>query len=195
MSKSINLLLKCDLSGIQSFIFNVPSEGAARELKSRSMYVQGIADYCLEELVEFFEEKNTKPLYNGGGNFYLEIETTKSKSEIQSKIAEIQSQYLTGDIFPYVAFVEKRDDIAESLNEVNRSVQKAKLQRPISNDLLDATPISVEPIKLSEIKGINGQVPKGDFSWIAEKSDGDKKLAAIKLDVDNLGFLFFKFVS
>jgi len=186
----MNLFLKCDISGIQSFIFNVPSEGAARELKSRSMYVQSIADYCMKELVNFFEGDTTKELYNGGGNFYLEIETTKSKSDIQGKIDEIQSQYLTSDIFPYISFIEKRDNIAESLKEVNRTVQKAKLQRPVSFNLLDATPISVPPVKLSEISGINGQVPKGDFSWIAEKSDGDKKLAAIKLDVDNLGSLF-----
>ena len=190
MNKSLDVLLKCDISGIQSFIFNVPSTGAARELKNRSMYVQGIADSCLQEFESFFKDEPVKKLYNGGGNFYLEISTRKREKELQNKIIEIQNLYLKSDIFPYIAFIAKRNNLIDSLNDVNNAVQKAKMQRLLTYDKIDAKPVEVPAIHVKEIKGINGQVPDGDFTWIANQSEGDKKLAALKLDIDNLGTLF-----
>lgn len=190
MKHSLDILLKCDISGIQSFIFNVPSKGAAKELKSRSMYIQEISKKCNKELVAFFEGDEVEELYNGGGNFYLKISTNKTEDNIRVKIKEMQSEYLTGDVFPYFAFVEKKSDISASLNNVNRSIQRSKLQRTVSFDLLDATPVNAPKVNINDIKGINGQVPNGDFTWIADQSIGDKKLAALKLDVDNLGSLF-----
>jgi CRISPR/Cas system-associated protein Cas10 (large subunit of type III CRISPR-Cas system) len=190
MNSNLNIFLKCDISGIQSFIFNVPSTGAARELKSRSIYVGQIADSCLKELKSFFKDEPVKELYNGGGNFYLEIRTCKNGKDIDNKILEIQNLYLKGDIFPYISYINKRDSLINSLNDVNLAVQKAKMHRLISFDLLDSTPIKTPNFNIKDIQGINGQVPNGDFSWIAEQSEGDKKLAALKLDVDNLGSLF-----
>ncbi|GHT36931.1 hypothetical protein FACS189435_0870 [Bacteroidia bacterium] len=187
-----NYFLKCDISGIQSFIFNVASEGAAKSLKSRSEYVKTIADDCLKKLKDFFGTNNATELYNGGGNFYLKIKTDKSETEVQNFIAEnIYKPKIDKDIFAYVSFVKGNGEkTGELLNAVNLKVNKAKLQRPVSFELLDAKPIKVEDVDINTIKGINGQVPKGDFEWIANKSDGDKKLAALKLDVDNLGTLF-----
>lgn len=189
MKNSLDLLLKCDISGIQSFIFNVPSEGAAKELKRRSMFVESIANFCFIELTDFFKEDAVE-LYNGGGNFYLKISTQKSLEQIQNKINELQSQYLTSDIYPFIAFVRQQAILVDSLNDVNIAIQKAKMQRSVSPNLLSARPVNAPIIDTSKIKGINGQVPEGDFTWIAEQSDGDKKIAALKLDVDNLGSLF-----
>jgi CRISPR-associated protein Csm1 len=185
-----NYFLKCDISGIQSFIFNVPSEGAAKALKSRSIFVKNMADGCLEKLKDFFKDDTVEELYNGGGNFYLEITTDKSAEEIVEKVKGISNTYLESDIFPYIAFIEKNGSIGDLLNEVNHKVQKAKMNRPLSFDLFDAKPIPVPEVDINTIPGINRQVPDGDFEWIAEKSDGDHKLAAVKLDVDNLGSLF-----
>ena len=187
--------LKCDISGIQSFIFNVPSDGAARALKSRSIYVQNIADDCLRQLKDFFKNDVVKELYNGGGNFYLEINTNKTREEIDVKIREISNEYLKRDIFPYIAYIEKNTkSISDLLNEVNQKVQKTKMQRPIAFDLLDAKPEEIKNDIFKE-KDINGQIPQEDnkpleFKEIAELSKGDSKLAALKLDVDNLGSLF-----
>ena len=188
---------KCDISGIQSFIFNVPSNGAARALKSRSVYVQNIADDYLKKLKDFFKNDNVKELYNGGGNFYLEVGTNKTKEEIDMKTQVVSSDYLGKDIFPYIAYIEKNTgDISDLLDEVNRKMQMAKMQRPLSFDLLDAKPEEIKNIDIFKEKGINGQIPQNnknealEFKDIAEQSIGDSKLAALKLDVDNLGCLF-----
>ena len=193
--------LKCDISGIQSFIFNVPSDSAARALKSRSFYVQNIADDYLKQLKKFFKNDIVKELYNGGGNFYLEIGSNKAKEEIDVKIHEISDKYLKKDIFPYIAYIEKdTEKIGDLLNKVNQKVQKTKMQRPVSFDLLDAKPEMIKNVDIFNEEGIkwhiNGQIPKNtngealEFEEIAELSNGDKKLAALKLDVDNLGSLF-----
>lgn len=191
MEKTLEIFLKCDISGIQSFIFNVPSQGAAKEIKRRSMFVEDISKFCFYELEDFFKEDSLRELYNGGGNFYLEISTKKTKQEIESKIEDIQKLYLESDIYPYITYIEKStNDIGQLLMDVNRAVQKEKMQRRFSTELIDSKPIKLSDDKINEIKGINGQIPNGDFSWIAERAEGDKKLAAIKLDVDNLGSLF-----
>jgi len=188
---------KCDISGIQSFIFNVPSDGAARALKNRSVYVKRIADDCLRNLKDFFKNDAVKELYNGGGNFYLEIDTNKAKEEIDGRIREISNEYLTKDIYPYIAYIEKNTgNISDLLNEVNQLMQKTKMQRPVYFDLLDAKPEEIKGVYIFKENSINGQIPKNakgevlEFSEIAELSIGDNKLAALKMDVDNLGALF-----
>jgi CRISPR-associated protein Csm1 len=76
-------------------------------------------------------------------------------------------------------------------------MQKAKLRRPLASLLLEAKLPDFGNIDIRKLDDdINGQVPKDsygnflDFNIIAEKSQGDEKIAALKLDVDNLGQLF-----
>jgi CRISPR-associated protein Csm1 len=45
----MEFLLKVDISGIQDFIFSIPSKGAARNLKGRSFFV-----HALTEIAEHF---------------------------------------------------------------------------------------------------------------------------------------------
>jgi CRISPR-associated protein Csm1 len=192
-----NYFLKCDISGIQSFIFNVPGKGAAKELKNRSVYVQNITNDCLKKITDFLEISNDKNLlYNGGGNFYLKVETEKNEKELSDFIANLCEEYKPQDIFPYIAFVENEgQSLLKLFDAINKKIQRAKLQRPFSYETLDAKQLPV-PDKGNIIKGINGQVPKDengqilDFDKIVKFSKGDEKLAALKLDVDNLGQLF-----
>jgi CRISPR-associated protein Csm1 len=127
----------------------------------------------------------------------LENVTKKEKKEIDVIINEITNKYLKKDIFPYIAYIEKNtENISDLLNEVNQKVQKSKMQRPLSFDYLDAKSEDIKNIDIFKEKNINGQIPKTDknealeFNDIAKLSKGDSKLAALKLDVDNLGSLF-----
>ncbi|MDR2465841.1 MAG: hypothetical protein LBD35_00490, partial [Prevotellaceae bacterium] len=192
-------ILKCDLSGIQSFIFNVPGDGAARELKKRSGYVQTVADDCLKQLRGFLGITDDDDLlYNGGGNFYLKAETERTETELSDFIASLCEGYKLQDIFPYIAFVEnnKGEVTKELLDAVNKKIQRAKLRRPLSYETFDAKQQPVPDRDTKDIKGINDQVPRDengqmlDFDKIVKFSEGDEKLAALKLDVDNLGALF-----
>lgn len=76
--QNFNYFLKGDISGIQEFIFNVKSEGAAKSLKGRSFFIQALSLICIrmieDEMKEIFPDKKTELFYNGGGNFYLLLE-------------------------------------------------------------------------------------------------------------------------
>ena len=65
------LLVTGSLSGIQEFIFDVPSKRASKSLKGRSYYVQLAADACVHHLVGSLGLKDASLLYSGGGNFVL----------------------------------------------------------------------------------------------------------------------------
>lgn len=65
------ILINADLSGIQNYIFNISSKGAAKSLKGRSTYIvflmEAICDYLIREL----DLEKANIIYNGGGNFYI----------------------------------------------------------------------------------------------------------------------------
>ncbi|MCB0654135.1 MAG: hypothetical protein KDC85_22840 [Saprospiraceae bacterium] len=65
-----NCLVKGDISGIQEFIFNVKSQGAAKSLKARSYFIYALSEMALD-LIRDTLNNNFHLLYNGGGNFYF----------------------------------------------------------------------------------------------------------------------------
>ncbi|MDR1583610.1 MAG: hypothetical protein LBS55_10220 [Prevotellaceae bacterium] len=155
-----------------------------------------ISEACLTCFKKEFS--TIEELYHGGGNFYVRIASKRTEEEMLHFITEVQNRYLHSDIFPYIAFVtDNKQKINELLSAVNHEMQKAKLRRPLTAGLLDPELPKFGDIDIRKLDDdINGQVPKDnqgnflDFDAIAEKSDGDDKMAAIKLDVDNLGQLF-----
>lgn len=66
-------LLKGDISGIQDFIFNVKSSGAAKSLKGRSFFIHALSLVGIAMVKQAFGEEQVIQFYNGGGNFYLFI--------------------------------------------------------------------------------------------------------------------------
>ena len=85
------MLLKGDISGIQSFLYQILSDGAARQLRGRSFYLQllteAIAHWVLRQL--------GLPIVNlilaSGGHFYILAPYTKASEKLeklQRKISE-----------------------------------------------------------------------------------------------------------
>ena len=82
---SYKYFLKGDISGIQDFIFNVKSEGAAKSLKGRSFFIQALSLIGQQMIEDTFKKENVEQFYNGGGNFYLLL-----KSGDLEQIQELQ---------------------------------------------------------------------------------------------------------
>ncbi len=224
-------LLKIDISGIQTFIFDVPSKGASRQLKARSVYVQMLTHLA----EEFF--KNTlgkiEVLYNGGGNLFFFVES--QEEQLRESIREFQRDFATENIFPIVAYVPKNEEFKATMQALAQKANIAKLQKPlythsydyqptneskwkeITENLIEATGFVIEAkekntsanplskaglvLKFSKIERqfegtILNKLPLSkdksitEFDEIAQKATGDSKLAALKMDVDNLGQLF-----
>lgn len=69
--KSPFLLIGADLSGIQSFIYDIISKGAAKNLKGRSFYIQLVIESVLQKLLKTLNLPQAGIVYSSGGGFYV----------------------------------------------------------------------------------------------------------------------------
>jgi CRISPR-associated protein Csm1 len=83
--ESGGFLIKGDVSGIQEFIFNIPSKGAARLLKSRSFFVQAMVKLCIH-LIQKEVKVSVNPIFDSGGSFLLQVEREVDLAEIHNRI-------------------------------------------------------------------------------------------------------------
>ncbi len=75
-------LYSMDVSGIQKFIYQIPSEGALRELRGRSFYLEILMEHIIDELLQELNLSRANLIYSGGGHCYILIPNTKSALEI-----------------------------------------------------------------------------------------------------------------
>jgi len=68
---TVCLLLGGDLSGVQSFIYNIASSGAAKSLRARSFYVQMITETLALAIIQALQIPITNIIYVGGGGFQI----------------------------------------------------------------------------------------------------------------------------
>lgn len=99
-------LLKGDISGIQEFIFNVPTKGAAKTLKARSYYVQILGYLACRFSMKRL--KNSRVFYEGGGTFFIEFQATDEKDASEQVCAlrnRLHRLLLQDDLMINIAFV------------------------------------------------------------------------------------------
>lgn len=185
-----SFFVKCESSGIQAFIFDVPSKGAARELKARSNYVAQQSKHCLEQIKVLFGKEETNLIYEGGGNFYVKISSKLSLEDVKEQLTNLSRTYCTEDLMLYFAVINDAGNFSDNLKQVNIAMGISKFKRPLTLATFERDNSSYEQ-KENCLTGINAHTPNNKtFEELAEDSDGDKKLAAIKLDVDRLGQIF-----
>jgi CRISPR-associated protein Csm1 len=64
-------LLGGDLSGVQAFLYTLTADGATKQLRGRSFYLQLLTDACARFMLTQAGLPLTNLLYSGGGRFYL----------------------------------------------------------------------------------------------------------------------------
>jgi len=74
-------LLCGDVSGIQSFIYNISNKSAVKSLKGRSLYVQLLAETVANELLEACDCSIVNMVYAAGGKFYVLLPNTKKVND------------------------------------------------------------------------------------------------------------------
>ena len=91
------LLVGGDISGIQSFIYDIASRKASQNLKGRSFYLQLLSDSILNQLLDNLNLLSANVIYGSGGSFYILAPNTKEtkqkidtfEKEIAKKLFEI----------------------------------------------------------------------------------------------------------
>ena len=87
--QSLCTLLKGDISGIQKFLYRIQSEGASRELRGRSFYLQLLTEAIALWILRQFDLPITNLLLASGGHFYLLLPYSKAREQIDTLRAEI----------------------------------------------------------------------------------------------------------
>lgn len=89
-NEKIYLLVSGDISGIQDFIYTIPSKGALKTLRGRSLYINLLLEEFIDEYLEQIGLSRANVLYSGGGHFYIlapNIEDTKKAiDKLQAKM-------------------------------------------------------------------------------------------------------------
>jgi len=134
------LLLLADISGIQSFIYNIGHKGASKALKGRSFFLQQM----LENIAYYMLDKKlflpiTNLIYSSGGKFYILAPNTKKKLALEEIKKELENKFLEtydGSLGISIAAIELNGNdlkynenlnehpISEKWNELNLQVEK-----------------------------------------------------------------------
>ena len=93
-NEKIYLLVSGDISGIQDFIYTIPSKGALKTLRGRSLYIDLLLEEFIDEYLEQIGLSRANVLYSGGGHFYIlapNIEDIKKEAvkEFEKELSKV----------------------------------------------------------------------------------------------------------
>ncbi|TGY97288.1 type III-A CRISPR-associated protein Cas10/Csm1 [Petralouisia muris] len=99
------LLFSMDISGIQNFIYTIHSEGALKNLRARSFYLEIMMEHMIDTLLERLELSRANLIYAGGGHCYLLLANTEKTIETVLQFEQELNQWMLEqfDISLYVA--------------------------------------------------------------------------------------------
>ena len=136
--KKIGALIKGDISGIQNFLYQIVSDGAANQLRGRSFYLQLLTEAIAHWVLKQLELPITNLLLASGGHFYILTPDTAARAQLDTLRQTISQNLWTlhnGDISCILAGISIKADDFEAENfsdkwyEVSQKVQELKQQK------------------------------------------------------------------
>ena len=88
------MMISGDVSGIQDFIYTVPSTGALKSLRGRSVYLEILLESIIDSLLEDLHLSRCNVLYSGGGHFYILGPATETAKGIVKALEAAVNQWL-----------------------------------------------------------------------------------------------------
>ena len=83
------MLLSLDLSGIQSFIYDISGSQALKRLRARSFYLEVLLEVVVDNLLEEISQTRANLLYTGGGHAYILLPNTNL---VKDKIVKFEQR-------------------------------------------------------------------------------------------------------
>lgn len=128
-NNTFDYLIKGDLSGIQSFIFNVKSTGAARSLKGRSFFLKLLLELGMQLVFDTLNLTSESTIQQAkistsGGNFILQV-PGKPETQIQQLQARLNhALQFTG--LNYILVCAPLNAYQDSLKALNAAARERK---------------------------------------------------------------------
>ncbi len=126
--KPLFLLLRCDLSGIQNFIFNVTAR-AARSVKARSVYLELFMRYVVKYVLRELRLFSTVIVYLGGGNAELLLPQNAEDvlQKVRKRVSDLLLHLHQGELYlsmewvplslrGFFHFMEEREKLAQRID-------------------------------------------------------------------------------
>lgn len=134
-NEKIYLLISGDISGIQDFIYTIPSKGALKTLRGRSLYIDLLLEEFIDEYLEQIGLSRANVLYSGGGHFYIlapNIEDTKKAiDKLQAKMNRWLMENIGINLYLAIGIVEC------SANNLMKSEAQGNLFATVNKKLKD----------------------------------------------------------
>lgn len=114
------LLIGADLSGIQSYIYQVVSKYAGKNLKGRSFYIRLLSDTIVRYLVKKLKLYQANVVYNSGGGFYIIAPNTEFvRTELSNAIQEIEKKVFEAHGTSLFVAIDSVEVSKNALNHTN----------------------------------------------------------------------------
>ena len=143
------LMYSLDVSGIQSFIYTINTEGALKTLRARSFYLEIFMETVIDELIERLNLSRANIIYSGGGHCYLILPNTVEARHIISDFEAEVNKWLIDNFktglyvaggFTQCSANSLRDkpkgSYADIFAEMSRKISVKKLTRYDIDDLI-----------------------------------------------------------
>lgn len=163
-------LVKGDISGIQDFIFNIPSKGAAKILKGKSFYVSVLSELALEDIIKSCPK--SQKVYDGGGNFYVLVDKNH-KAFLDKRQKQYNEELRHTGLWLNLTYInyDTASSYAENLGNINKKAQYVSLNK----FEFDTNSIHLfEPFSSRAENGENSSINNKfkDYSnWLTKSSD------------------------
>lgn len=141
--KNIGALIKGDISGIQNFLYQIVSDGAANQLRGRSFYIQLLTEAIAHWVLKQLELPITNLLLASGGHFFILAPYTEAKEKLDALRRTISEKLWTlhnGELSCILAgiSIKARDFESENFSNkwgaVSQKVQHRKQQKWVEMD-------------------------------------------------------------
>ncbi|MCS7233360.1 MAG: type III-A CRISPR-associated protein Cas10/Csm1 [Synergistetes bacterium] len=134
------LLIGGDLSGIQSFIFDIPSKGAAKSLKGRSLFLSILMEVIARYIVDSLNLRLVNILYMGGGAFWILAPRSVENrlKDIRKNISKLLLRALKGKIYVALSwvpiyyknfYVKSEENFVSVVERLQRELSRVKMER------------------------------------------------------------------
>ena len=131
-------LIKGDISGIQNFLYQILSSGAARELRGRSFYLQLLTEAIAHWVLRQFDLPVTNLLLASGGHFYILAPYTEAREKLGTLRRTISQNLWAlhgGDLSCILAGISittddfEADNFSSKWREVSEKVHQRKQEK------------------------------------------------------------------